>query len=284
MSLGKLVHSLQLLNADRIQFLSNCNSQTIRILIILCVVMLFICTLIVLFFSMKIGSKNRQIKELIIQHQNNATTIVMAQEQERKKIAQDIHDGLGAYLSSLKINIWIIKNDVQGKNIYVVNNMISAINKVSQEVKNFAYFLSSDTLEQYGVIIALEELIEITNNKNAVNIDFDHDGEFDHLSYDIQLCIFRVVQELVNNLLKHSKATKCSLSILSNGGVSIDYKDNGIGINVENLNHLKGKGFKNMQSRVKIINGTFQIFPSEEHSLVIGIKLPENLGSNYTES
>lgn len=221
----------------------------------------------------------KSVFEMALSEQNKflAISVLAAQEEERKKIAQDIHDGLGAYLSSLRINLSIIKNDIPDTSLYIAQNMTHAVNKISTEIKNIADFLVSDTLHKYGLVIAIEELVEMINSSNRVKITFKSEGNFNKVSKSVQLCLFRIVQELFTNMMKHSHASNCSLAIFCNDEIVVNYFDDGIGLHLEKRLSSEGKGFKNMQSRIKIHGGAFTILSSSDDSLAILIEIPDNV-------
>lgn len=230
----------------------------------------------IMFLSIqKLKAKN--VFEMALSEQNKilAVSVLAAQEEERKKIAQDIHDGLGAYLSSLRINLSIIKKDIPDTSLYIAQNMTQAVNKISAEIRGIADFLVSDTLHKYGLVIAVEELVEMINSSNRVKISFKSDGDFNKVSMSVQIYLFRIIQELFTNMMKHSNASNCSLSIFCNDGIVVNYFDDGIGLHEEKQLSREGKGFINMQSRVKIHGGAFTILSSSDDSLAILIEIPD---------
>ncbi len=250
-------------------------NQKIRFILYCLSICIFGLIIIVMTLNIqKLRTKNILKKEIAEQNQYLAISILNAQEEERSKIAADIHDGLGAYLSSLRINLNIIKKDIPESRLYLANNMTEAVNKISKEIRSIADFLVSDTLHKYGMIIAIEELVELINASKRVNIVFEHEGNFESVCSSIQICIFRVVQELFNNLLKHSGASNCKLSIKNKNGVNINYFDDGVGLHNDLNSSIEGKGLMNMQTRIKIHGGTFSILSSSKDTLAIIINIP----------
>jgi signal transduction histidine kinase len=248
------------------------------LVIFACIASILLLVVVVLVLAnQKLNERHAFRKNMADQHRDYALAVVAAHEDERKKIAEDIHDGLGAYLSSLKINLSVVRRDVADQSKYLVDNMETAVCKIGEEIKSIADFLVSDTLQKYGLIFAIEELVEIVNAAHVVKIVFEISGELDTVPYYTQNCIFRVVQELINNLVKHSGALNCNLNIKLDENILIHYLDDGVGIQLDSKADKKGKGLKNIQNRINILGGDFEIEPLSIPSTSILIKIPNKI-------
>ena len=192
--------------------------------------------------------------------------IIETEEKERDRFAKDLHDGLGTLLSSISIYINIIKsdqiNETERKNL--LNNIKSLIDEAMLSAKEIANNFRPDIISRFGLIASINLLCEKVNNTGVLKIYFNSNGiKTDEIQKDIEVVLYRIVNELINNTLKHAFAKEVKINLLSEFGfLTLIYSDNGIGFDVEktmNIKDTKGMGLSNLLSRVKAINGTFQI-------------------------
>lgn len=220
-----------------------------------------------IFNLIKTSEKSRLLMEKKI-----LSAIVRTEENERKRFAKDLHDGLGPLLSNLKMSVSTLERIENRKEMdEILENMkevsIEAINGIKQISNN----LSPHILENFGIIHALENFsktIEI-NCKTRIKII----SNFDDLRfpYNIEIVLYRVINELINNTIKHSKATEIQILLNKIGEkLEIEYSDNGIGFDSNKIAHdHSGMGISNIKSRIKTINGRIDLFSDENGSQAI---------------
>ena len=239
---------------------------------------LFTITAIMIFFTLITISiivfivKSRKIvfekelknKNLEIEFQREILEeTILTREEERKRIAQDLHDDIGSKLSTISLNLFLLnsKKTKEDAKESIIANTIDINNKAIETARKIAYDLYPAVLENFGLKAALEELFLDYNNTNAVKIDFKSNLRFVSTISDHQLQIFRIIQELINNSIKHGKATQIDVSFSSQAGVNkCEYRDNGVGFDSLTLNKIKGLGSINIDSRIKNIKGTSTLF------------------------
>jgi signal transduction histidine kinase len=196
-----------------------------------------------------------------------ASKIISAQEQERQRISQDLHDDLGSTLSMLKFRL-------EESNKTFDNQLfteISITNKAVEDLRQISYNLMPTMFLQRGLLIALEEFITI--NKIDSKVDFISSGTTRRLDIDTELNIFRIIKELLNNALKHAKATKIELQLIYyEQFIYLSVEDNGIGLE-EKQAKIKGNGLKNINLRVNYLHGKQTIESSQKGTLVL-IEIP----------
>lgn len=193
-------------------------------------------------------SNLKREKEIEIMH-----TMINVEEAERKRVARDLHDSIGSKLSALKIifaNAQTKKDDDASKINAILENSIS-------ELRQISYNLVPESLLKLGLEKALGDLCFMLRS-DTVSIEF-HSYEIDDLMpLTTQTNIFRIVQELLNNALKHSKATQILVSCSQNSNrFFISVEDNGIGFDFSTIEENMGLGIKNIKSRIELLNGSF---------------------------
>ncbi len=185
-------------------------------------------------------------------------------EQERTRLARELHDGLGSMLSGIKHSFSAIKNNVsldENQSLHF-DASIEKLNTSIKEIRNISHsMMDSDSLLRDGLINALKDYCRNINNPGTLEVCFEAIGVENLLLKEEQAFhILRIAQELMQNILKHAKATKVIVQINYNDGVFyLTVEDNGIGFDITKVNIKKGIGLKNIQARLKIINGTIDL-------------------------
>ncbi|HWY13309.1 MAG TPA: sensor histidine kinase [Bacteroidia bacterium] len=216
----------------------------------------------ILFFSRRqLKQKSQHQEEISKQQENTAVAIIQAQENERNRIAQDLHDGMGTFLSTLKINLQSFEDSIPKEKITNYKNISALVDKTSAELRSIMKDISSETLQENGLEGALRELTENVNRSGAVHLNFLSHGLTKRLDSIIEINLYRVTQELINNCIKHADATQATLQLIDHGDtVLLMMEDNGKGFDGQNLKQEKnsGKGLKNIHNRVNFIKGTLK--------------------------
>lgn len=204
-------------------------------------------------------------------------SMITGQEMERERIAQDLHDSLGGLLSTVKLqfdSVQAKKPDI--KNLVEYQNANKLLDSAVEEVRSISRNLQPGALAELGLVPALKDLIN--------NFDGDHYPEVDLQVYDVPkninnivaLSIFRVIQELLYNSIKHAKASDILIQInKENNELVIQFEDDGIGFDMDNLKH-KGMGLENMKSRINFLKGTISFDSKEGEGLSVLIHVDYN--------
>jgi signal transduction histidine kinase len=196
-----------------------------------------------------------------------AQRLITTQEQERQRIAQDLHDDLGSTLSMLK-------NKLSESNENFDNQLITEMNyadKAVLDLRIISHNLMPVLFLQKGLKLAIQELVTLNNIKK--NIHFINSGNERKLDWETELSIFRITKELLNNALKHAKANNIELQLIYfEGFLYLSVEDNGIGF-LKNNKEVNGIGLKNITLRVNYLNGKMSQESSEKGSLM-AIEIP----------
>ena len=196
------------------------------------------------------------------------SAVIQTEERERERFSKDMHDGLGPMLSTVKLYVGELADahtseEEKASYIKQVNEIIDEAVSSTREISNN---LMPRVIHEYGVVKAIQAFCNKINLTNRIKIEFNSIGVDQTMDKNIQLILFRVISELINNTIKHAKATLISINIEANEGkIKVEFNDNGIGFNTEKIMSDKkiGIGLKSIISRIKSINGRCQ-FSSEE--------------------
>ncbi|TAN13797.1 MAG: PAS domain-containing sensor histidine kinase [Chitinophagaceae bacterium] len=201
--------------------------------------------------------------------------MIDAQEKERHRIAGDIHDSLGQQLSAIKFFIGAMADrctDVKQKDNLLVSN--KALVNVIGEMRNICFDLVPSTLGEFGLMQAVKELCSQPAYKGKVRFLLREDASFPSLPADMEIDLFRVLQEFITNALNHGQATNITIRCgYTSGIVRVILKDNGRGFNTD-VNGFKGRGLQNVRSRIKSHNGELMISSMEGKGTVFKITIP----------
>ncbi len=186
---------------------------------------------------------------------------IEAQEEEQKRIAHNLHDELGAVLSIMRMNIIMLEQQEQEMPIPMLTglqNVRRLCESALDSTRNISHRLMPPQLEAFGLIKTLESVIGQINNANSLCIHLDVPSNLPLFSRSINLGLYRIIMELINNTIKHSGAAKATIDIrLADQLIICHYSDNGIGFSNDHIN--KGLGHKSIDGRVNALNGTLDI-------------------------
>lgn len=211
------------------------------------------------------NTKNAHIDQLIIK------SALSAQETERGRIARDLHDSIGQSLVGIKLQLEQLKPNATEQQIELVNNTSQVLSSTINQLRNICYEITPPALTEFGIEKAL---IQISNNysKNNLNIKIDVKLNNLKLEKDVEIGLYRICQEFIQNSIKHSKCKIITIKIaLKNNFLFLILSDDGIGFNVNN-NSL-GLGINNIKSRTKSLNGTISI-DSDDNGTTMKIEIP----------
>jgi signal transduction histidine kinase len=181
--------------------------------------------------------------------------IVSTQESERNRLAQDLHDEMGQQISGLKMFVQVLAANTRPKyREEIAQKCLSVVDSLAEEIRSVCFNLMPRTLNEVGLDKALELLLEKFKIKNGIDFQMRVSIDKTDISKDFEVNVFRIVQEFINNSIKHSKCTKVSIFILcSHTQFEVRLLDDGIGFNKKNVNN--GMGMLNIATRAKFITG-----------------------------
>ena len=219
--------------------------------------------------------KQGELQKAAIEHQQDLLkTIIVSQEAERRRIGQDLHDDVGTALSNLRISIEMYKADSNEFS----NSCKYQIDKIVQDVRHISHNLSPPGIELYGFMETLEELTDFITSTGKVQVNIaDQTNSFSNtLDLEKSLSLYRVLEELLNNTIKHANAEEVNIIFgLAENCLLIHYRDNGQGMPAY-YKTKKGMGWQNIESRLGVIGAVYEVDPPGSAGFNMRIRLTTN--------
>jgi len=259
-------------------------NQIISIIVIAISLLFVMGVAIVLFFYFsrrKIIKTELEKATMEIEHQKEVLrSTIITQEEERARIAQDMHDAISSKLNIVSLNANFLLEE--GITSDEANKMGDSILKVTTTVlessRRIAHDLLPPTLQKFGLEAALEELCEEVYDSKKFELEYDISYEENFVSSNHELHIFRIVQELMNNSIKHSEASQITLILKTKENIlSLQYRDNGKGFNIEDTQKAKGLGMSGIENRAVILQGDLEIASSPGNGIAVTIEINNEL-------
>lgn len=202
--------------------------------------------------------ENQQIQNLLREQETKTTyALLEGQDKERKRIAAELHDNLGSILVTLNMYADALQTKKPEEMKRLAEKIGETTRLANEETRKISHSLDSGMLNHFGLEAAIKQLSEAVSSIRKLTFDISIQIE-ENLGSEISLEIYRMIQEMVNNTLKHAKATKIHLELTQMGkSLNLIFEDNGIGFNRNEIN--RGMGLKNIESRVQKLNGDLTI-------------------------
>ncbi len=213
-----------------------------------------------------------------LKQQNIATTAIMeTEEKERKRIAQDLHDSVSQLMMAAKINLSLVGNEIPFSSDAQKKQFEKAIHLVDEgfkEVRTISHNMMPQALLESGLALVIKQFIENIEN-DAIKVNFLSKGFEDHFDDTIETILYRILQECVNNVLKHAKASRLDISVIRDDeNISLTIEDNGSGFDLTDKQKYRGMGLKNLQNRVNFVKGKIEIDSHPGHGTLVSVYIP----------
>ncbi len=248
-------------------------------IIIIGMIALFVLSLgVIVFFIIyqkRLFAQQQKHQQIEAEYQRELLqTAIQSEERERARIGKELHDDVGALLTTTKLYLSQISPEASPEKLQTTTKkMYSLFDVMIQGIRSISQDLRPVVLERLGLVEAVKSLVTTVNDVNVVAVTFE-DFSRNGVSKENELNVYRILQELINNTLKHANATEIAIIFkneLSN--FVIIYKDNGIGFNEETLQKRKGIGLKNIESRLSVLLGSFS-FEKVQKGIKLTIQIP----------
>ena len=207
--------------------------------------------------------QQQRIRELEKDRQLVAVdSLLKGQEEERSRLAKDLHDGLGGLLSGVKFSLSNMKDNliVTPDNMAVFERSLDMIDTSIKELRRVAHNMMPEMLVKFGLDEALKEYCNSVNATKLINVKYQSFGMETRLDGSKEIIIYRIIQELLNNILKHAEASEVLVQLVKEESrLSIVAEDNGKGFDTSVLEENKGAGWTNIRSRVEYLQGQLDI-------------------------
>lgn len=240
--------------------------ELVAIILYISLFFIIVAVVLIIFFYFsrkKIIQQELEKKDLVLQYQKEQLhAIIVTQEEERKRIAQDLHDDISSKLNIVSLNSYLLTspNLTEAETIEITDNIITLTTKALENSRKIAHNLLPPVFEKFGLNAGVEELCEEFESSKAVKVYYKNEIDFDEKDIDRHLHVFRILQELMNNSLRHGKATEIWIAFKVIEDINTcNYEDNGKGFDAQNMENQKGLGMKNIDSRISFLNGTINV-------------------------
>lgn len=224
----------------------------------------------------KVQARTAEITEanlnLLRKNQQISEALLKGQTIERKRVAGELHDNLSTILSAVKMSVQAIKTDnLNESEIKILNGVKDMTSMAYNEVRNISHNILPDDLEEKGLIFTLKKLIDKINLSEKLQINLKSSIS-EKLDSKIELNLYSIVLELINNIIKHAQATISTINLdQKNGSLLLSIEDNGIGFSpIQSL----GMGLENIKNRVNAMNGILQVNSENKIGTKIHISVP----------
>ncbi|MBN1112492.1 MAG: sensor histidine kinase [Bacteroidales bacterium] len=203
------------------------------------------------------------------------SAIIKTEERERQKFAKELHDGLGPILSSIKMSLSAIDKSIMNpKNELIIDKTEMAVDNAIISIKEISNNLSPHILERFGLEKAIKTFTDTIVTCEKLNILVSSNLNGKRYNYNIEVVIYRVIGELITNTLKHASASNVDISLFNYPNkLELFYSDNGIGFKINNIDS-SGMGLVNINSRVKSLNGSVDMYSKPKQGFFIKVTIP----------
>lgn len=249
---------------------------------VLCIAGIFF---IVLFYKQKLKTEKliaqkteeinkKEIYSLIQQQEVNAIkSVIEGRDKERKRIAQELHDGIGGNLASIKLNLG---NIIDGNSDEKLKVIMHNIDDTYKEIREISHNLISVKMNNHSFSYIIQKFLDemLVGNKIKINLNLYPETKLNLLSNEIKIELYRIIQELMSNVIKYSQADVVDLQITRGEEyLSLMFEDNGVGFDTR-ITTTHGIGLKNIRSRINALNGTCSIESALGQWSLVNIEIP----------
>ncbi|GAB3643989.1 sensor histidine kinase [Spirosoma arcticum] len=256
-------------------------------------VMAVFIIIFVAYYQQKQAKQQLALNELQQQHRRELMAATFrGQEEERKRLAEDLHDGIGTMLSVTKMSLNQLERQMNGeitmRTSLQVQKTRSMIDETMTNVRRISRDLVPTTLERFGLVAALEELADrVTDGELEVHLDCPE--TIADLPSPLTLMLYRIAQELVNNAIRHARARCITIQLhCLDTEFRMSVLDDGVGFDFDVVmeNKQGGLGLRNIESRLSVMNGhaTFDVAPGRGSQIHVQVRLPDKAPSALVET
>ncbi|MFZ1535377.1 MAG: sensor histidine kinase [Chitinophagaceae bacterium] len=225
----------------------------------------------------KLRQEAQMKTELMKQQEMAVKAVIEAEENERQRIAKDLHDGVGQMMSAAKMNLSAFESEVQFANDEQkksLKKVIQLVDESCKEVRTVSHIMMPNALLKNNLAAAIHDFVNKLNNKtlqahvNTIGLD-------ERMDSNIETVLYRVMQECVHNAIKHAGATTLDISLIRDkDGISGTVEDNGKGFDAADKDNFEGIGLKNITTRIEYLKGTVDFDTAPGRGTVVAFHVP----------
>jgi len=229
----------------------------------------------------RVKQRTEELEKVQIDLRDLSSKLLQLQDEERRRIAAELHDSAGQTLTVLGMNLAEVAEHAKTNDPRLRERAAEAqelVQRLTQEIRTTSYLLHPPLLDESGIAVALRWYVEGLTERTGLKIDLKIPAEFGRLPREIEIAMFRIIQECLTNVLRHAQSETAEIRICHDDtSVSLEVQDHGRGITDEKLAAINeggsGVGVRGMRNRVRQLNGQMKV-KSGESGTVISIRLP----------
>lgn len=212
-------------------------------------------------------------KAVFNEREKGFSQVIEATELERDRISKDLHDGIGQQLTALKLSLNALSKKVEKPHVDDVQTVIESFTQSAEDVRMLSHQMMPRMLMDFGLPEAVDDLLKNSFLHAEISYEFQHKGMEQRLDKNIEIAVYRVIQELINNALKHSEAKSFSVQLIrSEKKLAGFILDDGKGFDPKGI--AQGRGLKNISSRLSLIGGSIEIDSGSGAGTSVSISIP----------
>ena len=230
---------------------------------------------IFLFYRHQQRQKAAANAERIKEQEARINAVFQVQEDERRRIAKELHDGIGQTIGAIKMNYQRLSEKIENPTLVAnFRKVEKMLEDAATEVRSISHQMIPKELEQFGLVPAVEGMLNLHFENSNMKIQFEHSGFTERIEQKIELVLFRVLQELVSNVIKHSQANLLTVQLIRfNSHVVMNVADDGIGFKSDGK-IKSGIGMLNMTSRIDAVQGHLHFESEPGKGTTVTIRTP----------
>lgn len=222
--------------------------------------------------------KEQQLQQAIMKQQEVAAkAVIEAEENERERIAKDLHDGVGQMMSAAKMNLSAFESEIQfdsAEQKKSFEKIIGLVDESCREVRTVSHIMMPNALLKNNLGIAIRDFVDKLTNKH-LQVHVYTEGLDQRMDSNLETVLYRVVQECVNNAIKHAGASRLDISLIRDKeGISGTIEDNGKGFDSTDKEKFEGIGLKNITTRIGYLKGTVDFDTAPGRGTVVALFVP----------
>lgn len=272
---GKLAQDLELVKHEKEFAEISLIQKKTQLLLLLFILISLTGAAVFFFYRHRQHQKAAAAAEKILENETRLNAVLEGQEEERRRIARELHDGLGQTLTAIKLNYQALEGKITGQEqLQDFRKLESMLDSANSEVRSISHQMMPKELEQFGLIAAVEGTLKLILENTPLQYSFEHSGFRERIGSQGELVLFRVLQELVNNVIKHSHADMLNVRLLKHANHAVlNVSDNGIGFDVHK-HEKKGIGLLNIAGRIDGIKGHLHYESEPGKGTTVTIRIP----------
>ncbi|GAA4467291.1 hypothetical protein GCM10023189_50730 [Nibrella saemangeumensis] len=219
----------------------------------------------------------QQYQQQIDEQKSRTSYLIAGQEEERKRLSRDLHDGLGQMLTAIKLQVEGLETSLQGQAVQInnISTLKNLITQTIQEARLISNNLMPSVLSDFGIIPALKMLAETNDTNPAIEVAFCTNLPTTRLDKSVEIMLYRVTQEAISNAVRHAQAKRITIELFEKDNyLHLVVSDNGKGFKPQRLRQPMGQGIHNMNERVKLLDGKFKITSVPGKGTRVQVSLP----------